>query len=186
MKSWKILHQQLMYLPTSPVNCSHFTLGNPTNHFSTILFICTSHYLRYLRLKRTVTVIVNVPITPEKCNRTALWNAEVIRLMEDILFSSKRWWLWKVELRRVALLTVIRAGCVLWQLECQASSVTTVFKVNTVCIDTRFQFLCHWLIAWSTKLCWNSVHVSTSRFRNSCVSRIGTWCTRFCIMPQMQ
>jgi len=29
MKSWKILHQQLMYLPTSPVNCSHFPLGNP-------------------------------------------------------------------------------------------------------------------------------------------------------------
>jgi len=33
-----------------------------------------------------------------------------------------------------------------------------------------------------------SAHVSTSRCRNSRVSRIGTWYrpTRFCIMPQMQ
>jgi len=38
----KILHQQLIDLLISPVtcvSCSHFTLGNPESHFSTILFI---------------------------------------------------------------------------------------------------------------------------------------------------
>ena len=51
------------------VNCSHFTFGNPKRYFSTILFIRTSDYSRYLR---TVTVIVNFPITPEKCHRTTM------------------------------------------------------------------------------------------------------------------
>jgi len=39
---------------------------------STILFICASHYLRYLRIKRTVTAIVNLPVTPENCHYTTL------------------------------------------------------------------------------------------------------------------
>ena len=44
----KIWHQQLGQLPTSPVYCSHCTLlGNPKSHFSTVLFIHTSQYLRY-------------------------------------------------------------------------------------------------------------------------------------------
>ena len=38
----KIWHQQLVHLPTSPVYCGHFTLGNPKSHFSTVLFIHTS------------------------------------------------------------------------------------------------------------------------------------------------
>ena len=51
----KIWHQQLVHLPTSPVYCSHFTLGNPKGHFSTVLFIHTSDLLHYLRKKPTVT-----------------------------------------------------------------------------------------------------------------------------------
>ena len=49
-----MINQQLTYLPTTPVICSHFTLGNPKSYFSTILFIHTSDYLHYLRIKRTV------------------------------------------------------------------------------------------------------------------------------------
>jgi len=37
--------------------------------FSTVLFIHTSDYLRYLRKKQTVT---HLPTTPEKCNHTIL------------------------------------------------------------------------------------------------------------------
>jgi len=44
----------------------------------------------------------------------------------------------------------------------------------------------HWLIASPTTLYWNSARVSTSHFCNSCLSRIGAWYTRLCIMPQMQ
>jgi len=36
-------------MSTSPVKCSHFTLGNPKKSFSTALFIHTSDYLPYHR-----------------------------------------------------------------------------------------------------------------------------------------
>jgi len=59
----------------------------------------------------------------------------------------------------------------MWQLECQASSVTASSKVVTFfCMDTR-----HWSVALSTTLCWNSAQVSTGRGRNSSMSRIGSW-----------
>jgi len=53
LNSEETWHQQLIHLPTSPVYCSHCTLGNPKSHFSTVLFIHTSDYLRYLRRKQT-------------------------------------------------------------------------------------------------------------------------------------
>jgi len=99
----KILHQQLIDLPASPVSCSHCTLENKKNHFSTILFVRTSDCLRYFRIKRTVTLIMNLPITTEKCHRTTLCNAKLTCLMECILFPSKRRWLWKGELCCVAI-----------------------------------------------------------------------------------
>ena len=40
----KISHENLTDLSTSPVRCSHFTLGNPKKLFSTVLFIHTSDY----------------------------------------------------------------------------------------------------------------------------------------------
>jgi len=80
-------------------------------------------------------VIVNLPITPGKCHRTTLWNAELIHLMEGILFLSKHWWLWKGEFCCVALVAVKRADCVVIR---QAAS-QQVFKVTTFCTDIRFQ-----------------------------------------------
>jgi len=47
-------------LPASPVSCSHFAYENPKSYFSTVLFICTSDYLRYLRIKQIVTVTVQL------------------------------------------------------------------------------------------------------------------------------
>ena len=44
----KIWHQQLVHLLTSPVYCSHFTLGNQKKSFSTVLFIHTSDYLVFM------------------------------------------------------------------------------------------------------------------------------------------
>jgi len=138
----KILHQSWIFAHlTSKVVA--ILLGNPKTHFqqyySYVLHKRTSDYLRYLRTKQTVTVIVNLPITPEKCCRSTLWNAELIRLIES-MSSAKRWWLWKGELRCVALEAVKRASCVVWQLECQVSSVTeSVRSGHRVYMDTRFQ-----------------------------------------------
>jgi len=44
------------------VRCSHFTTGNPKSHFSTVLFIHISEYLRYLTRKQSV---IYVPTPPE-------------------------------------------------------------------------------------------------------------------------
>ena len=50
----KIWHENLTDLSTSPVRCSHFTLGNPKKSFSTVLFIHASDYFCYFRRKQTV------------------------------------------------------------------------------------------------------------------------------------
>ena len=92
----KICDQKVLDLPTSPVSCSHFTLENPKkSRFSTILFIRTSDYLHYLKIKRTVTITVNLPTTPENCNCTVLQKTELVNLTEGVLFSAKCGWLWK-------------------------------------------------------------------------------------------
>ena len=74
-KNW---HQQLVLLPTSPVYCSHFTSGNPESYFSTALFIHTSDYLCYLRIKQTVSPLrthtwKNVTALPCKMHNFFIW-----------------------------------------------------------------------------------------------------------------
>jgi len=44
VKSWKIWHENLTDLSTSPVRCSYITLGNPKKSFSTVVFIHISDY----------------------------------------------------------------------------------------------------------------------------------------------
>jgi len=115
VKSWEILHQHVMDVPISPICCNVATVPSVSikSFFSNIIhvfisknkqipcqgfknaYICTANYFRYLRIKRTVTMNVNLPTTPEKCHRTTSWNAELIHLMEGILFPSRRCWLSK-------------------------------------------------------------------------------------------
>jgi len=57
-------------LPTSHVNRSHRTLGNPKSHFSTLLFIHDSDYLRRLGIKRTATVTLQLN---HGCLLTVTW-----------------------------------------------------------------------------------------------------------------
>ena len=57
----KIWHEHLKDLSTSPVRCSHFTLGNPKCHFSTLFFI----YFRLFTLpqKKTNTTCCTAAFT---------------------------------------------------------------------------------------------------------------------------
>jgi len=124
----KILHQYLIDLPTSLVCCSHFILGNPKSHFSTILFICiirSSHYLRYLRFV-TLTVIVNLPITPEKISPQYLVNCR----------NHSSDWRYIVSLQTLVALKT--ASCGVWQLEATSQQV---FKVTTFCIIVHHALL---------------------------------------------
>ena len=90
----KIWHQQLVHLPTSPIYCSHFTLVNPKSHFSTVLSIHTSDYLRHLRRKQTV---IPLPTTPENCHPTT--QTQHFHLTEGMYVppnfggsGMSRWW----------------------------------------------------------------------------------------------
>ena len=49
----KIWHEHFTHLFTSPVRCSHCTMGNAKNHFTTVLLIHTSHCLRPVTFFRT-------------------------------------------------------------------------------------------------------------------------------------
>jgi len=62
VKSREHLTWNVTDLSTSPVRCSHFTLGNPKKSFSAVLFIHNSGYLCYLRRKQTV---IHLPTPPE-------------------------------------------------------------------------------------------------------------------------
>ena len=57
----KIWHEHLTHLSNSPVRCSYFTLGNPRKLFSTVSFLPTSDYLRYLGRKQTVIHLSTPP-----------------------------------------------------------------------------------------------------------------------------
>ena len=94
LKSRKNLISTALHMPTSPVYCSHFTLENPKKSFSTVLFIHTSNYLRYLKTKQTV-MPTPLPTTPKKCHHTTLQNIQLFHLTEGMLHSAKRWWLCK-------------------------------------------------------------------------------------------
>ena len=91
VKSWENLTSIACTLPTLPVYCSHFTLGNPKKSFSTVLFIHTSDYLCYLRKKLLPPHpphLKNVTTLPCKMQNFYIW-------LQIILRSSKCGWLWK-------------------------------------------------------------------------------------------
>jgi len=107
-------------MSTTPVRCSHFTLGNPKKSFSTVLFIHTSDYLGYFRRKQTNPLAHTI----WKCHHTNLWNAKLFRQTGGLLRSFKC--LESLKRASCGLFSVAlkRTSCDVWQLECQASSVT--------------------------------------------------------------
>jgi len=168
------LQQYLIDLPTSPVCCSRFTLGNPNSHLSTLLFIYTSHYLRYLRIKWTVTVIVNLPITPEKMSLHYLLKCRTHSSHGRYRFPPNVGGSEKSRLCRVAT----------WMWGKQRHSKCSKWPPSAwMHASGLFR---HWSVASSTTLCWNSAIVSTNRCRNSCISGLVIWYLVYTLLPQMQ
>jgi len=119
-------------------------------------------------------MIVNLPITPEKCYRTTLWNAEFI-------FWWKVYWIppnvGGCEKSRLCYVAT-------WMWGKQRHSKCSKWPPSAwIHASSLFR---HWSVASSTTLCWQLAHLLTSHCCKSSVSRIGTWYTRSCIMPQMQ
>ena len=86
---------KVLQIVTSPVRCSHCTLGNPKKSFSTVLFIHISDYLRYLTRKQSV---IHLPTPPENAENVTTLTCDLqnfFYLTDSLLRSFKRWRLWK-------------------------------------------------------------------------------------------
>ena len=99
LNSEKIWHQWLAHLPTSPVYCSHFTLGNPKSHFFNSI-IHTHFRLYTLSHKKTNCY----PLTHHtwkmsphylvKC-KTFSSDWRYVAFLQILVALGWHWWLWK-------------------------------------------------------------------------------------------
>ena len=115
---------------------------------------------------------VNLPTTSGKYHHTTTWTAELAHLN-----LTECCWLWKEPVVMCGNLNARQqrhSKCSKWPPSAWTRA-SSLFRRGS--------------IASSTTLCWNSVHVSTSRWRNSSASPTGTQYTRSCVkilMPQMR
>ena len=88
----KIWHQQLVQLPTSPVYCSHFTLGNPKKSFTTVLFIHTSDYLSF---QKKMPLPTTLKMSSHYCVKCPTFSSDwryVIFLQTSVALKKSRLW----------------------------------------------------------------------------------------------
>ena len=133
----KIWHQQLVHLPTSPVYCIHFTLGNPKSHFK--------QYHSYMHILQILFVI------PEKTNCYPFthhtWKMPPHYLVKCTAFSSD--WRYVAFLQTLVLWKKLVVGwhwylwkepvvmCGKWNV--RQAMLQQMFKVTTFCTDTCLQ-----------------------------------------------
>jgi len=162
----------LIFLHNSDANvdvrCSHFTLRNPKRSFLTVLFVHTSDYLSlpYLRRKQTV---IHLPTPTE--------NATTLTCVLQNFFI----WL-NVFAFFQTLEALKRASCGLSSVALEKKPVIFFLwyvatgmsgkQRHSKCSEWPPSALVHasrlfrqWSVAYYTKLCWNSAHVTTSRCR---------------------
>ena len=123
-------------LSTSPVRCSQCTLGNPKKSFSTVLFIHTTDYFRYLTRKQSV---IHLPTPAENVTTLTCELQNFFYLTEGLLRSFKHWGLWKEPVVdcRLRLWKEPVVMCDNWNVRQAVSQ--QVFRVTTFCVNTCFQ-----------------------------------------------
>jgi len=106
-KSWKNLTWKCYRLSTSPIRCSHCTLGNPKQSFSTVLFIHTYDYLCYLRKKTNCNPLAHPPenvttltcelqnffIWLKVCTKAVTWVSLIYRMEPTTKNMGEVWFL---------------------------------------------------------------------------------------------
>ena len=131
----KIWHQQLVHLPTSPVYCSHFTLGNPKKSFFNR--IIHSYRLFTSSQKKTNCYLLT--------HHT--WKMSLHYLVKCTTFSSdwryvhfsKRWWIWNEPVVgwHWWLWKELVVVCGKWNV--RQATLQQMFKMTTYCTGTCFQ-----------------------------------------------
>jgi len=160
VKSSENLTWKSYRLSTSPVRCSHCTLGNPKKSFSTVLFMHASDYLRYFTSKHSV---IYLPTPPENVTRLTcelhiffIW-LKVCCVLSDVGGSEK------------SQLWVVVGGSETSQLWYVAAGMSGK-QCHSKCSEWPRSALIHASsLFWHCSvamLCWNSTHVATSCCRN--------------------
>jgi len=143
----KIWHELLTDLSTSPVRCSHFTLGNQKRHFSTLLFIyfrlftlaqkktnsnCRTAALAVYLLLFSASYYLHSPSTASgsRCRRSVCIDMDMLRLAAVACCDTQRGVLcdWSVskktgsmyQCRRWSLWT-LAVTLLAWHSSCHAS-----------------------------------------------------------------
>ena len=128
-------------LSTSPVRCSHCTLGYPKKSFSSVLFIHRPFFWLFtLSHKKTICRPNPLAHSTWKCHYSNLRIAKLFQPTESSLRSFKRWTL----LKEPVLWTVNRGlwkepvvMCSNWNVR-QAMS-QQMFRVTTFCVNKCFR-----------------------------------------------
>ena len=131
----KIWRQQLVHLPTSPVYCSHFTLGNPKK----VIF---QQYYPYIHIIYVISVenkllplypphLKNVTPLPCKMHNIFIWL--------KVCGSSKSWWIWNEPVVgwHWWLWKELVVMCGKWNV--RQATLQQMLKVTTFCTNTCFQ-----------------------------------------------
>ena len=132
----KIWHQQLVHFLTSPVYCSHFTLGNPKKSF----FNSIIHtYFKLFKLSQKITNCY--PFTHHNWKMSPLYLVKCTTFSSDWRYvcSSKCWWLWNEPVVgwhwRLWKEPVVMRGK--WNV--RQATLQQMYKVTTFCTDICFQ-----------------------------------------------
>ena len=130
----KIWHQQLVHLPTSPVYCSHFTLGNPKKS----LFNSIIHSYRLFTLSQKKTNCYPLPTTPEKVTPLPCKMHKIFIWLKVCAFSES-WWIWNEPVVgwHWWLCKELVVVCGKWNV--RQATLQQMFKVTTYCTGTCFQ-----------------------------------------------
>jgi len=124
VKFGKNLTWNVTDLSTSPVRCSHFTLGNPKKSFSAV-FMHNCDYLCYLRRKKNCNPLAHSPenITTLTCELQNFFiSLKVCCVLSNVgCCEESQWWV---------VVGGSETGCDVWQLECLASNVTASIQTD--------------------------------------------------------
>ena len=180
MKSWENLTWKFYRLSTSPVICSHCTVGNPTVIFNSIIH--TYFWLFMLPHKKTIYNPLAHPTW--KCQHTNLWIAKLLMWLKVCCVHSNVRGSEKSQLWVVGGSEKNRLWCVATRMSgMQCHSI--VFRVTTFCVCTCFQ-------SFSTLIS-RTLHHAVLKFspcHNKPLPQASTCHYQYtpssCSMPQMQ
>ena len=131
----KIWHQQLVHLPTSPVYCSHFTLGNPKKSFLTVY----SYTLQIIYAISEENKLL--PLYPPHLKMSPHYLVKCTTFSSDWRYVrfSERWWIWNEPVVgwHWWLWKELVVVCGIWNV--RQATLQQMFKVTIFCTDTCFQ-----------------------------------------------